>query len=479
MTIGTRIFLALTMVSFLILTLNAAITRWNFQRGFLEYVAEQELDTINEAATNLAAAYQEAGGWDEIRDNPRRWRDLLRSSSRQPLDGPRPGPPPSSAGRPGGPPGGPPPGDPLELIRRISLIDANGDVIMGRHGSANSVRTVPVIVDGIAVGSVNIAPRRQLTDQIDQNFAKEQERSIYVIALAALVLAALISALLARQLTRPIRSLAAGARAISEGEYNTRIPEVRNDELGDLAHEFNELAVTLEKNRVARRQWVADIAHELRTPLAVLRGELDAIEDGIRTFDAASQQSLQDEISRLMRLVGELHDLTVYDEGHQNYHLERFDIAAILGDVLASSKNRLADAGIDLTSNLPGHHITVLADATKLERVFSNLVENTLRYTDAPGRLDVMCRESDNSVVIEFADSSPGVPPIALERLFDRLFRIDESRSRDTGGSGLGLAICRAIVEAHHGHIDALASELGGVLIRIRLPVTDAGTAVS
>ena len=475
MTIGTRIFLALTMVSFLILTLNAAITRWNFQRGFLEYVAEQELDTINEAATNLATAYQEAGGWDEIRDNPRRWRDLLRSSSSLPTDGPRPGPPPS----PGGPPGGPPPGDPLELTRRISLIDASGGVVMGRHGSAESARTVPVIVDDVTVGYVSIAPRRQLTDQIDQNFAKEQERSIYVIALAALVLAALISAVLARQLTRPIRSLAAGARAISDGEYDTRIPELRNDELGDLAREFNDLAVTLEKNRVARRQWVADIAHELRTPLAVLRGELDAIEDGIRTFDAVSQQSLQDEISRLMRLVGELHDLTVYDEGRQNYHLETFDVAAVLRDVLASSKNRLADAGIDLTSHLPDHHVAIHADAAKLERVFLNLVENTLRYTDAPGRLDVSCRESNNSVVIDFADSSPGVPPGSLDRLFDRLFRIDESRSRDTGGSGLGLAICRAIVEAHHGHIDASNSEFGGVRIRIRLPAADSAKTES
>jgi two-component system sensor histidine kinase BaeS len=174
-----------------------------------------------------------------------------------------------------------------------------------------------------------------------------------------------------------------------------------------------------------------------------------------------------------MRLVGELHDLTVYDEGRQNYHLENFDIAAVLGDVLASSKNRLVDAGIDLESDLPDHHIAVLADATKLERVFLNLVENTLRYTDAPGRLHVGCRESNDSVIIEFADSAPGVPSGKLPRLFDRLFRVDESRSRNTGGSGLGLAICKAIVKAHHGDIEASTSEFGGVLIRVRLPTAD------
>jgi two-component system sensor histidine kinase BaeS len=477
MTIATRIFLALTAVSVLILSLNAAITRWNFQRGFLDYVAEQELDTINAAAESLATAYQQAGGWDRIRDNPRRWNELLRRGNGPPPRGPRMEPP----GRPrsGPPPGGRAPGDPLELGQRISLTDASGALIMGRHDAKDSARTVAVIVDDITVGYVNLAPQRQLTDQIDQKFAKEQERSIYVIALAALVFAALISALLARQLTRPIRSLAAGARAISGGDYDTRIPEVRDDELGNLAHEFNELATTLEKNRVARRQWVADIAHELRTPLAILRAELDAIEDGVRSFDAHSQRSLQDEISRLMKLVGELHDLSVYDDGGQRYHLENFNIVAALSDILESSKMRLADAGIELVSQLPNHRIAVLADATKLERVFLNLVENTLRYTDAPGRLNVACKESGDSVVIEFADSAPGASPEALERLFDRLFRIDESRNRETGGSGLGLAICEAIVKAHHGRIEALASEHGGVLIRIHLPTADSAKALS
>ncbi len=474
-TIAARLFLALATVSVLILTLNAVVSRWNFQRGFLEYVVEQELDTINAAVARLGQAYQEAGSWDDIQGNHRFLRDLLRDSSDQSPGGRRPG----SRPPPGGPPGRPPPDDPLEFNRRISLIDMSGNVVVGRNSPSDSAHTVPVIVSGATVGHVNIEPRRQLTDQVDQEFAKDQERSIYVIALAALVLAALISALMARQLTRPMRSLAVGARAISDGQYDTRIPEVRNDELGDLAHEFNELAVTLDKNRVARRQWVTDIAHELRTPLAILRGELDAIEDGIRTFDAASKKSLQDEVSRLASLVDELHELTIYDEDRQNYRFESFDVMAVLGDILASSRNRLADSGIELATNLPEKQIVVVADAEKLERVFLNLIENTIRYTDAPGKLSVSCRHSDDSVIVEFADSAPGVPLSKLSRLFDRLYRVDESRSRDTGGSGLGLAICKAIVNAHGGAIEALASELGGVLIRVRLPISSSAAPAS
>lgn len=461
-TIGTRIFLALTVVSLVILTINAAVTRWNFGRGFLEYVAEQELATLTEIAAGLASTYRNEGGFDEFRHDPRRWREFLRRNSRPP-GGPGSGPPHA--------PGRPPPDDPFDIERRVALLDAGGDVVIGRRDASGAERTMPVVVDDRTVGYVRISPQRHLTDRIDQEFAAEQERSIYLIALAALLLAALMSAWLARQLTRPIRSLAAAARAITGGDYGTRIPAIRDDELGDLAREFDTLASTLEKNRAARRQWVADIAHELRTPLAVLRGELDAIEDGIRTFDAASQRSLQDEVSRLMKLVGELHDLSVLDEGIQSYRFDALDPVAILEDVLRRAETRMADAGIALGRRLPDEPIAISGDATRLERVFTNLIENTLRYTAAPGRLEVRCTASDAGVVIEFADSAPAVPDAALGRLFDRLFRIDESRSRDTGGSGLGLAICKAIVAAHGGRIEAAASDLGGVLIRITLPL--------
>ena len=479
MTIATRIFLALTAVSLLILTMNAAVTRWNFQRGFLEYVADQEAKTVNGTAAALAGIYRRDGNWESLRDNPRGWTELLRQNSAQPPPGPRP-----ERGQPDSGPrvsdprreergrrGGPPPNDPLEFRRRVSLLDADRTLIAGAPRKRDKAHSVPVIVDGATVGYVAIAPRQQLNDEVDRNFAREQERSIYVIAIAALLLAALISAILARQLTRPIRALAAGTRSITAGDYETRIPAVRDDELGDLARDFNQLSETLKKNQISRQQWVADIAHELRTPLAVLRGELDAIEDGIRTFDRGTQRSLQNEIARLTKLVGELHDLSVYDEGGHDEPSERVDLTAMLANVLASARNRLADAVIELDPHLPDSQITVTGDSTRLEQVFMNLVENTIRYTDAPGRLAVRCTARDDMAVVEFSDSSPGVPDRALDRLFDRLYRVDASRSRETGGSGLGLSICKAIIEAHGGTIEADNSDLGGLLIRIRLHV--------
>jgi two-component system sensor histidine kinase BaeS len=461
-TIATRLFLALTLVSLVILTLNAAVTRWNFERGFLEYVSEQESDTISAAASDLAQVYRINGSWDSLVGNPRRWNDMLRPDDRRARPDMRP-PPRPQAGRP-------PPHDPLEFGRRISLLDADSKVIVGAPQKGKNDRSVPILVNGQTVGFVSIAPQQQLTNQLDQNFARKQQRSIYLIAVAALLFAAVISAILARQLTRPIRALASGARSITAGHYDTRIPAAHGDELGDLASDFNQLAETLEKNRLSRQRWVADIAHELRTPLAILRGELDAIEDGVRTFDTTTRKSLQAEVARLTKLVGDLHDLSVFDEGVLDYQSERIDIGALLNAVLDNAENRFRDAGIELTRQLPKEVVEVLADATRLEQLFANLLENTLRYTNSPGSLHVNCSVDSDRVDLQFADSAPGVPDGLLGQLFDRLFRVNASRNRDSGGSGLGLSICKAIVDAHGGTIKALNSDAGGLAIRVRLP---------
>ena len=153
----------------------------------------------------------------------------------------------------------------------------------------------------------------------------------------------------------------------------------------------------LKKNRHSRRRWVADIAHELRTPLAVLRGELDTIEDGVRQFDRGTRQSLQAEVARLEKLVNELHDLTMYDEDNHSYKRETINVSAVLQDSIDHATKRLNDADIGVESPIAKTAILVEADATKLERVFSNLIEHTLRYINSSGRLVVLCVEKKRS----------------------------------------------------------------------------------
>lgn len=481
MTIATRIFLSLTALSVLLLVLNAVVSRWNFNQSFLDYVAEQETERLSEAATVFAEIYRSEGSFDSLADDPRRFHDILqrRGGSRQPVDRPqgvRPNsrPPrerrgPHPAGRPprkgpAGAPGrsGPPGGE-------VSLVDATGTLVLGPQ-PAESARRIIISIDGVAVGELAARPLRQLTNPEDRAFSRDQLQSLILTVTVALALAAVIAGYLARQLTHPVRSLADGAEAIAAGNLQTRVAIENDDELGALASNFNSLAETLEANSESRRRWGADIAHELRTPLAILKGELDALQDGVRQFDASTLRSLQAETVRLEQLIADLHDLTVFDQGRLEFRMHRVDLSLLLERILGRSEHRLAEAELSLSRSIE-HGIHVNGDETRLDQLFTNLIENAIRYTDTPGSLTVTASRRNGGVDVEFYDSPPGVPDDALEKLFDRLYRIDAARSRETGGSGLGLAIARAIVEAHGGSIEARHSAAGGLSICCHFPV--------
>jgi two-component system sensor histidine kinase BaeS len=270
---------------------------------------------------------------------------------------------------------------------------------------------------------------------------------------------------------RPIRNLAAATREVASGHYDTRLPVRSSDELGRLARDFNAMAGTLESHEKARRGWIADISHELRTPVAVLRGEIEALLDGIRPITPERIRSLHGETLRLHRLVEDLYQLSLSDLGALTYRKEPLDPADLLRRVIETYRPAFQDKGLGISLHLPADlKQRIFGDRERLEQLFTNLVENSLRFTDPGGQLRISGSGEGDRVVIEFQDSPPGVPEAELERLFDRLYRLESSRSRASGGAGLGLAICKNIVEAHSGTISAQASPWGGLLIRISLP---------
>lgn len=461
-TIGKRLFAALTLASVVIVGLNAAATRWSFQQGFSDYLYEQDAERMASATEQLAAGYRAAGSWSFVVGDRRVWGGLFQDDKdRRP---PRPG------SRERGPPDDRPPPGPPGLRDRVTLVDASGEVVFGPPLLEDEARRFDIDVDGTSVGALWLRQPPGVTEQVDLNFVEAQTRSTLYIAGAVLLVAAAIAALISGQLVRPIRRLAAGTHDLAAGEFDERITVTGDDELGDLARDFNQLAETLRRNQQSRRQWVSDISHELRTPLAILSGELQAIEDGVRQFDDGTRQSLQAEVARLQKLVTDLHELTLSDEGGLRYHHETVSVVSILSDVLEASENRAKDAGISVNLQAPGDAVLVDGDSARLDQLFSNLVENSIRYTDSPGRLEVSVEANENEVSIVFADSAPGVADDQHDRLFDRLFRADASRNRQSGGSGLGLSICAAIVKAHAGHVSAEAAKLGGVAVTVTLP---------
>jgi two-component system sensor histidine kinase BaeS len=270
----------------------------------------------------------------------------------------------------------------------------------------------------------------------------------------------------------PVKRIAASTHRLATGDYTTRVPASSNDELGRLAEDFNQLALALAKNEQLRRGFMADVSHELRTPLSVLKGELEAIEDGIRPMSLATVQSLQGEVATLGKLVNDLYELSLSDVGALSYRKTRIDVFEVLRSTLPAFRERFAEKSIGLELQLQDEDEAFChADPDRLRQLFNNVFENAVRYTDAGGKLVVSGFEDGRMLRLDFHDTKPGVPKEVLPHLFERFYRVESSRNRATGGAGLGLAISRNIVEAHQGSITADASPLGGLWISVSIPI--------
>jgi two-component system sensor histidine kinase BaeS len=463
-----RLFLSILAATSLAILSLFLIMRWNIDRGFYQYLKTLDQSRLEQMAGNLEEAYTEHGNWDFLRNNPRfvignllnaRSDDAVTGTSNKIEDGKEIPP------QPQGPTGG----------RRsrwpFVVLDSDHKPVFGKTEQTEGMDFRPVIHKGKTVGYVGLLPPRQFLNPHQLQFLRQQ-KSALILAAGGMVLAVMIFSLpLAKRLVRPIRAMTAATGDLASGKYTVRVPVGSLDELGLLARDFNTMALTLEKNEQARRQWVADISHELRTPVAVLRGELEALLDGIRAITPETIQSLHAEAMRLNRLVDDLYQLSLTDIGALTYRKENLDLATVLRDSIESYRAEFGRKGTIVTEDFSREReIQVFADGERLNQLFTNVLENSLRYTDRGGELVIGLTSTEGHVTIEFQDSTPGVPEGELGRLFERLYRVEGSRSRTSGGAGLGLAICKNIVEAHEGTISAHPSPLGGLLIKITLP---------
>ncbi len=350
----------------------------------------------------------------------------------------------------------------------ITLFDAARNRLIGPEPSPEGLRLVPVEVEGETVGWLGTPALPPPSSEAELRFLERQQQALMLIGMITLLVAGIASSLLAWRLLRPVKAVAAGARALAAGQFGSRVEVKGRDEIAGLAADFNHLAETLERNESARRRWIADISHELRTPLAVLRGEIEALQDGVRAATPENIASLHGEVQQLTKLVEDLYQLALSDLGALSYRMEGLTPAELVEEAVATFRNRFQEAGIALEPVIaPCGEID--GDRQRLSQLLHNLLENSLRYTDRGGRAVLRVAQREAEVVIELIDSAPGVPAERLERLFDPLYREEGSRNRARGGAGLGLAICRNIVEAHQGVIEALPSPFGGVRIRVRL----------
>lgn len=288
--------------------------------------------------------------------------------------------------------------------------------------------------------------------------------------LVVLAAATGVTVLAGRRLTHPIRTLTEAAQRMAAGGRGARVRVTGRDEVARLGHAFNAMASAIEENERQRKAMVSDIAHELRTPLANVRGYLEAAEDGVVPLDPALVESLLEESSLLQRLIDDLQDLALADAGMLQLHREETDVAALAQQVTAAHQAGAAAAELTLTVDAP-EPVVVDVDPTRLRQALGNLVANAVRYSGAGAQVRVRAAISGTDVVLSVADNGPGVAAEHLDRLFDRFYRPDTSRARATGGSGLGLAITKHLVDAHGGSVEVDSAEGTGSTFTIRLPL--------
>lgn len=453
-----KLFLAiLTPVIFAVALVSVA-TQLSFSHGFLGYLNELADERMELVTVRAAEAYAQHGNWDFMHERPSPWFSLLRPGVNGNL--PKRSLPGSNI----------PPSDLTGAFQRMGLIDAQQQWVAGFRDITDQMRRRPVTVHGQIVGWVVLASFQSVVGAGNERFEREQLQVALLVSLIAVALAGLIAWWLARTLLAPVKRVAAATHQLAAGQYDTRVDVASDDEVGRLAADFNHLAKTLQRNEHLRRDFMADVSHELRTPLAVLRGELEAMDDGIRPLTPGALHSLQAEVGTLSQLVDDLYALALSDTGALTYRAQPIDLREPLKLAVEANQARLAQHPLHLELRLPELPLPVHADPVRLQQLFTNLLENSLRYTDRGGRLRIAVEARRGELLVDWQDSAPGVATELLPRLCERFFRGEGSPSRATGGSGLGLTICRNIVEAHGGTIEAKASPLGGLWIAIGLP---------
>ncbi len=504
--------ISLSVILILIMSVSglAWLSTRSLQSGFNAYLKEKQEQELVKVATAFGGYYRDHRSFTDLRHNPRVVRPILnraldrteraeegaqperpelvdrapeeqgpppeerrrlrearpdaRADTSRDIEGWRRPPPFRGEARGEGPPLG------MELGPRLSLIDAQGEPVFGPLRDPKNALQAPIEVDGQRVGTMLATiPEFQL-EKTTADFVGTQTKHILSFSMGVIAFAALVSIWLGQHLVKPIASLRKVTQEIARGRLHTRVEIERQDELGSLAEHINRMASALESNETKRRKIMADLSHELRTPLTVMRAEVEALIDGVRPLNQDSMRSIEAEIQHLNKLVEDLHQLALADSGDLRFHFAPLELDELIRLVTTRMQARMQEAHLQLKLDLPEAPVQLEADASRLTQVLENLLENSMRYTDAGGTVLLRLQMQSGLVRLSVEDSAPGIGDGQYEALFERLYREDKARSRAKGGSGLGLAICRTIVQAHRGEIGASASSLGGVKIEILLP---------
>ena len=446
-----KLILAFLVVSLVSVVLIAILARWQINREFNSFVFDQNSSDL---VTSLTTYYTTERNWDQVEN--------------QALQ---------VVGSTGGviPPEGREP-----IPQMYTLTDSSGVVVVAGPGyypgeviakSDISVGT-SIVVEGTTVGVLLVGKDAFRARPMEEQFIQRTSTWLLYSALGAASVALILGILLAYNLTRPIHELIKATEVISQGTLGQQVTVRSKDEMGKLANAFNKMSTDLERSNRARRQMTADIAHELRTPLSLIIAQAEAVQDGILPANRKNFDVIHEEADRLENMVEDLRLLSLADAGELTINLEPVSVEKLLHEVAGMYPARLQKTKITLEEQISPNLPDMLIDPGRMIQVLTNIIDNALRHTPEEGRVTLEARQVQNMVEIAIRDTGSGVEDENLERIFDRLYRVDTSRQRENAGSGLGLAIAKSIVEMHQGRIWAESRVGEGLTILIRVPIT-------
>jgi signal transduction histidine kinase len=363
--------------------------------------------------------------------------------------------------------------------RRIILTDSSGVVVADSQEELLGQQYLPDTPgmrfpppwEGDSVGILYISPESSAVFPSPLSLSHAISRFLLWGALLAAAVAFLITYFLSRRISAPVKALTLAARQLGQGDLSQRVQSKEKGEVGELARAFNSMAESLERNEQLRRNMIADIAHELRTPLSNLKGYLEAIADGMVKPDSDTICSLDGEANLLSRLVDDLQELSLAEASELKLDYQMEDIIKLLKRTVAVRQTQATVKGVSLSVDLPKKLPLMNVDTHRISQVLLNLIDNAITHTSKGGIITIAARKLDNWLEISVKDTGEGILAKDLPNVFERFYRVDKSRARVTGGAGLGLAIAKSLVEAHGGRVEVQSEEGKGSRFSFTLPI--------
>jgi len=339
---------------------------------------------------------------------------------------------------------------------------------------ANVFATVPTAGGG-SVTVLKPSPSRGFLGRLSATtgFLQSVWWQFLLVGAVAAAISLIVARFMARGMTQPLRDMASAARRMEIGDYSGRVRTRSRDEVGRLAAAFNRMSGELEHLEQSRRDLVANVSHELKTPIAAIRAHLENLLDGVERPDPGTLAVMLGQAERLGRLVDQLLDLSRLESGEVPLRLEELALQPLVDQLISEIVVALPGRGVTVTNDVPSDLPALSADRERIHQVLFNLVDNAVRFTPAGGTVRVSARRENGAIEIAVADTGSGIPAEHLPRLFERFYRADPARSRGEGGTGIGLAIARSVVEAHGGKITAESDPGLGSVFTFDLPAAD------